>query len=130
VATGDVAATVAGTASSATLDLSGIEDAYVILTGTGVTGGATNIYLQDSADGGTTYYDLAGFNQVAAATASIQAMPFALSAYAVAIGSGASPAIAAGTFRGTRWAPRFRLVSVAGVGTSAGQTFTAKIYGR
>lgn len=91
---------------------------------TGATGGTLDIYLQYSPDGGTTWVDWGHFAQIAAGAAAInRALGFAKDVQqltAQTVGTGTSPALAAGTFVGGDWGDRLRVVAVAGAGTSAG----------
>jgi len=95
------------------------------------TGGTLNLYLQESLDGGTTWWDCCAFPQVTAATASNVVVPImlnSLTAYAVRKGTTASavPVLAAGTYTGGPYGPLLRLVAVTGTGTSgAAQVQTA-----
>jgi hypothetical protein len=131
VACGNAGSTVvAGTATSADYDLSGISDLFVVVSGTGPTGDVVSLWIQDTMEGDTTYYDLVAAWNIAAGAASVQALPTCLSNTSAVIGSGTSPLLAQGQCRGTRWGGRFRLVSKTGANVNAGQTYTAKIFGR
>jgi len=121
--------TVAGTASSSSIDLSAYDDIFWIYASLGATGGVLDVYVQDILDG--VYYDLVHFNQIAAAAAAAtQAACGCLHSYAVAIGSGVAPALAVGTVRPGRWGKQMRLCCVAGAGTSAGALQSVTIFGR
>lgn len=94
----------------------------------GATGGTLDLYLQGSSDGGTTWFDVAHYTQLAAAASAVDKV-FALSKggqqttiTTTGVGTTAAPgvALAAGTVVGGDWGDRLRLVEVAGSGTSAG----------
>lgn len=98
----------------------------------GATGGTLDLYLQTSVDG-SNWYDYAHFAQLSAAAAQIT-RAFTVSRHGqqttiTAIGSGTSPALAAGTVIGGEFGTRMRLLAVAGAGTSAGATQTVYIIG-
>jgi hypothetical protein len=86
------------------------------------TGGTLDVYLQDSWDGGTTWYDCAHFAQLTAATAAEVAASLTLSSDILAIGIGTlgtpGVALAVETFRPAPWGPLLRIIAVTGSGTS------------
>lgn len=99
-----------------------------IATITGGTGGALDVLIETSPDGGTTWYEYAHFPQVsAAATATYRYAP-ALNDTIVQVGknnlSGStlttSMTLAANSAAGGHWGDMLRVRYVAGSGTSAG----------
>lgn len=119
---------VAGTASDSSIDLTKYDDLDFEYSGVGNTGGPCDVWLQDLDDG--TYFDYVHFNQAATATATKQTVHAALTGAVNAVGSGTTPALAAGTCRGGHWGPQMRLVSLSGTGTTVGAAQSVKIYGR
>ena len=125
----NAAGTVAGTA---VYGVAGYSALVIYAELTGATGGTLDIYLQDTPDGGTTWVDYAHFPQIAAGAGVI------LRRWAVAdgaqqttlatVGKGTSPALAANTIVGGPWGNGFRVVSVAGAGTSAGAAQVIKLH--
>jgi hypothetical protein len=100
----------------------------------GATGGTLDVYIQNSPDEGATWYDYAHFAQVAAAASSSSSV-FSVSSGAqnltlVTVGKNLSPALPAGTVVGGPWGDRFRLVMVAGTGTTAGAPVLVTIVGQ
>jgi hypothetical protein len=96
------------------------------------TGGTLDVYLQDSPDGGTTWFDCAHFPQVSAAGTVKTAFSLSLSSTPVTIGIGTtgSPgvALAASSVRPAPWSTgTMRIVAVTGAGTSGGNQ-TQTIY--
>lgn len=89
----------------------------------GHTGGTLDVYLQDSPDGGTTWFDCVHFTQLAAGVSRVERAGVQASGGTLAtIGQGtlAAPgvALAAGSVAGGPWASLMRLVAVTGSGTS------------
>lgn len=95
-------------------------------------GGTLDVYVQTSPDDGTHWFDQIHFTQFAAGfggtqVATLSAISQPASAAPVAVGSGLSPALGAGTVvQGTGF-NRLRLVMVAGSGTTAGATVTVYV---
>lgn len=125
------ASTAAGAVASG-----GFRDAQaltIVATLQGATGGALDVYLQTSFDGGTTWLDYAHFPQLAAAAASSirvwHVNRETAAATLTTIGSGTTPALAVNTINGGAWGDMFRLVYVAGAATSAGAAQTVKLFG-
>ncbi len=98
----------------------------------GATGGTLDVYLQTSVDG-TTWYDYAHYAQLAAAagaaTLAFTVTRSAQQASITAIGSNASPALAANSVIGGDFGDRMRAICVAGAGTSVGALTTINITG-
>jgi len=95
---------------------------------TGPTGGTLDVYLQVEVGG--TWVDWLHFAQVAAAgslTVAIVLNRGTPSSDFTAVGSGSSPALAAGAFLGGGWTDRMRALFVSGVGTSAGAAQVLKL---
>ena len=100
----------------------------------GATGGTLDVYVQNSPDMGSTWYDYIHFAQLASGAATVR--------YVASVASGAqnlslqtigfnlSPALAAATAIGGAWGDRFRLVMVSGAGTSAGAAVQMRIVGQ
>jgi len=99
----------------------------------GATGGTLDVYIQTSFDRGTTWLDWAHFPQLAGAAALTTRVWHVTRDTAVGtlttIGSDASPALAVNTILGGAWGDRFRVVYVAGVGTSLGAAQSIKLFG-
>lgn len=125
----------ASTAAGDTVNGMGAFDAITILaTLTGATGGTLDVYLQSSWDGGTTWYDLVHFTQLAAAGAArTYKATLALSTTITTVGKGSvgtpGVALAANTVAAGHWGDQIRAVYVAGVGTSAGAAQLIEIFG-
>lgn len=90
----------------------------------GATAGALDVYLQGSMDGGTTWFDVAHFPQLAAGAAAIR-YAATLTRYTqatapVVVGINLTPALAVNTLVQGSWGDRLRAVCVAGASTSAG----------
>ena len=87
-----------------------------------LTGATLDVYMQDSFDGGTTWYDCAHFAQLAATATAKVAFALSLSSTLTSIGVGTTGApavaIAASTIRSAPWGPLVRLVGVTGGATS------------
>ena len=90
----------------------------------GATGGTLDVYIQNSPDMGLSWYDYAHFAQMASAAPVIRYVASiavgAQNLTLITVGTNLSPALAAGTVLGGPWGDRFRLVMVAGAGTSVG----------
>lgn len=102
----------------------------IVATLAGATGGTLDVYLQTSFDGGTTWYDMAHFPQLAAGAAS-SVRVWHLSREQVqstltTIGSGTSPALAANSVV-NYWGDQIRALYVAGASTSAGAAVDIKL---
>lgn len=99
----------------------------------GATGDTLDVYLQASWDNGTTWFDIGHFAQLAAAAAvTTKTVTYAReqqNTTTVAIGSGASPALAANTFLGGEFGGLIRAYFVPGASTSAGASQTIHILG-
>lgn len=110
-----------------------VQSLTIIATLAGATGGALDVYLQTSFDGGTTWYDFAHFTQITAAAAAVTRLWHVNRAVAVStvatIGSGTTPALAANAINGGAWGNAFRLLYVAGASTSAGAVQTVRLFG-
>lgn len=93
----------------------------------GATGGTLDLYLQGSSDGGTTWYDIAHFAQLASGAGALNKV-FSISKGAITaltttgIGTLTTPAVglAAATVVSGDFGDRIRLVEVTGAGASAG----------
>lgn len=118
------------TAGTATTDLGRYRSMLVYASLQGATGGTLDVYLQGSPDGGTTWVDLVHFAQLAAGAAALYRVCAISKAgqqtTLTAVGTGSSPALAAGTVVGGDWGDRLRVVHTAGAGTSAGAAQTIK----
>jgi hypothetical protein len=105
----------------------------IVATLQGATGGALDVYLQTSFDGGTTWVDFAHFAQLAAAAAASTKVWHVTRLTDVgtftAVGTGSTPALAVNTILGGAWGDTFRAVYVAGASTSAGAAQTIKLFG-
>lgn len=99
----------------------------------GATGDTLDVYLQASWDNGTTWFDIGHFAQLAAAAAvTTKTVTYAReqqNTTTVAIGSGASPALAANTFLGGEFGGLIRAYFAPGASTSAGASQTIHILG-
>lgn len=132
----DTSPAAASTAVSAATarDMAGFDAITILATLTGATGGTLDVYLQSSWDGGTTWYDLAHFTQLAAAASAVTyKATLALSTTIVTVGKGSTGtpavALAANTVAGGHWGDLIRAVYVAGVGTTVGAAQLINIYG-
>jgi len=97
----------------------------------GAVGGTLDVYVQNSPDMGSSWYDYIHFAQLAPGAGTFR--------YVVSCASGAqnlslqtvgynlSPALAASTAIGGAWGDRFRLVMVAGAGTTAGAVVQLRV---
>lgn len=115
----------AGTApQTAVTGLGDYESMAVYASLAGPTGGTLDVYIQFSPDGGTTWVDYAHFaQQAAAAAANYKVFTVSRASQQTTVqtvGINASPALAANTVVGGTWGDRLRVVTVSGVGTSAG----------
>ena len=90
----------------------------------GATGGTLDIYLQQSPDQGLNWYDIVHWTQLAAGGPAIKySSPMSqatTTTTTVVVGKNLTPALSAGTVVNGAFSDRFRLVMVAGSGTSAG----------
>lgn len=109
----------------------------VVVTSQGATGGTLDLYLQATFGDGL-WMEYAHFTQLAAA-APANTKVYTLSKSDVTSRAGVAiaplnanptPTLAAATVIGGPWGRQFRLVAVAGVGTSAGAAQTVTIYGQ
>jgi len=103
----------------------------IVASLTGATGGALDVYLQVTDDGGTTWWDYAHFAQKTAGSALTHHM-FAVSRSQqvltiTAIGKDLTPALAVNTVVGGQFGRKMRLLFVAGAGTSAGASQTVRL---
>jgi hypothetical protein len=116
------------TAQTAVTGLGSYNTMSVYATLTGATGGTLDVYLQYSPDLGNTWVDYMHFVQKAAASAAtihyFSVSKSAQQTTITAVGTGTSPALAAGTVLGGDWGDRLRVVFVAGASTSAGASQT------
>jgi hypothetical protein len=100
----------------------------------GATGGTIDVYIQNSPDQGVTWFDYAHFAQLAAAAPTVTYVASvavgAQNLSLATVGKNLVPALAAGTVNGGAWGDRFRLVMVAGAGTSAGAPVAVRIVGQ
>lgn len=96
----------------------------------GATNGTLDVYVQDSPDGGTTWYDYAHFTQLAAGASAVKySYVPSLNDQITTIGKGASPVLASGAVRGGKWFDSMRVFVVAGASTSVGAAITVTAYG-
>lgn len=92
----------------------------IIATLTGMSASTLDLYIQESWDGGTTWYDVAHFGQVAGGAAAVVKRVVLGGTGAIqTVGVGGTPALAVATVCDGPWAPLLRLVSVTGTGTSS-----------
>lgn len=98
---------------------------------TGATGGTLDIYIQNSPDMGSSWYDYIHFPQLAAGSGTsryvVSVASGAQNLSLVSVGFNLAPALAAGTAIGGAWGDRFRMVMVSGAGTSAGAVVQLRI---
>ena len=133
-AAGTIAGSTVGPNPSYTVntDLSRYDQICVAFTTLGATGGTLDIYIQNSPDDGISWNDWAHPLQIAAAAgaASFDVPMFTRTSFqAVTIGTGLTPALAAGAGVGSHPGDRMRVVFVAGAGTTAGAVQTIKVWG-
>lgn len=100
----------------------------------GATGGTLDVYVQISTDMGTTWYDYVHYTQLANGASAISYVSSCASGAQnlslATIGKNLNPALAAGTAVGGAWGDRFRLVMVAGSGTTVGAPVQVRIIGQ
>jgi hypothetical protein len=106
----------------------------LISTLTGMSVGTLDLYIEESWDLGTSWYQVGHFTQLAggaAASTKRQLVAYTGTGTATATGKStlgtATLTLAAGTFLEAPWAPLLRIISVTGAGANAGpvvQTFT------
>lgn len=94
---------------------------------TGMSASTLDLYLQETWDGGVTWYDVAHFSQVAAnsgptVTRLVTSTPSVATPLTIGTGTltAATPALAAHTFVDAPWGPLLRFVSVTGTGANSG----------
>jgi hypothetical protein len=97
----------------------------------GATGGALDVYVQNSPDEGVSWYDIIHFQQLApgGALVSYQA-PISNATTTTApilVGKNLTPALAPGQVVNGAFSDRLRLVMVAGVSTTAGAPVVVRI---
>lgn len=100
----------------------------------GATGGTLDVYIQNSPDQGVTWYDYAHFAQLAGGAGVTRAVAScatgAQNLSLTTVGVNLTPALAVNTVLGGAWGDRFRLVMVAGGGTTAGAPVQVRIVGQ
>jgi hypothetical protein len=120
-------------ANSGTVDVKHFDSIRIVAILQGATGDTLDIYLQASWDNGTTWFDFVHFPQLAAAAAQTTKTITLSRANAnttlTAIGSGTSPALAAGTYLDGEFGSLIRARFVPGASTSAGAAQTIHILG-
>lgn len=126
------AGTPAGIITSGPVDWTTADSMSVTAELVGATGGVLDIYIQTSFDGGTKWWDYVHFAQLAAGASAIRyaftASPVAVqNANPVVVGINLTPALAANTILGGAWGDRFRLVMVAGGGTTVGAAVSVRL---
>jgi hypothetical protein len=134
----DTSPAAASTVVSPAMGLGGLSllDSFLLVaTLQGATGGTLDIYLQTADEDATTpvWIDYAHFAQLPAGAAQTK-MAFTVSRYAqslsgTVVGSGSTPALAQSTMLGGEFGEKFRVVFVAGAGTSAGAVQTISLIG-
>lgn len=125
---------VAGTAGPAGVASGQLDDYSAIFIESviqGATGGTLDIYLQNSPDMGASWYDYAHYTQLAAGAGVVRTVASvatgAQNLTLTTVGTNLTPALAAGTVLGGAWGDRFRMVMVAGAGTSLGALQTIRL---
>lgn len=98
----------------------------LVSTLTGMSVGTLDLYIEDSWDGGVTWYQVAHFTQIAGAAAAAikrQTVPYPGTGTAVITGQSTlgvpSLVLAAGTFCESPWGPLLRIIAVTGAGANA-----------
>lgn len=98
------------------------------------SGGALDVYVQQSPDAGNNWYDVIHFTQFATGAGfKAYAAPLSLAtttATSILIGKNLAPALVASATAGVvngAWGDRLRLVMVAGTGTTSGVAVTVRI---
>jgi len=124
----------AGPAGNATQQLDDYQALSFEAVLTGATGGTLDVFIQNSPDMGSTWYDYIHFATLAAGAATVR--------YVASVASGAQnlalqtigtnlvPALAPATAIGGAWGDRFRIVMVSGAGTTAGAAVQLRIVGQ
>ncbi len=123
-----------GPAGVASGQLDDYQALYIDAALQGATGGTLDVFMQNSPDQGVTWFDYAHFAQLAAGAAALIAVA-SVSAGAqnltlTTVGKNLSPVLAAGSVLGGAWGDRFRLVMVAGAGTTVGAPVVIRILGQ
>jgi hypothetical protein len=120
----------ASTVASASLaaGLGGFDSGVITAELVGATGGTLDVYIQWSNDGGTTWYDLVHFPQLAAAAPAVKysapLLRLGQQATPTVIGKNTTPVLAANTIVAGEFGDRLRALYVAGASTSAGASVT------
>ena len=101
----------------------------------GATGGTLDVFIQYNPSGDrVTWFDYGHFAQLAAGAASARFVASvaigAQNTTLATIGTNLNPLLAAGTIPGGAWGDAFRLVFVAGAGTTAGAPVAINIVGQ
>lgn len=134
IASSQVVSGTAGPSGVATQQLDDYQALSFEVVLMGATGGTLDVYVQNSPDMGSSWYDYIHFAQLAAGAGTFRYVASCASgAQNLAlqtVGFNLTPALAAGTAVGGAWGDRFRLVMVAGAGTSAGAPVQMRILGQ
>ena len=97
----------------------------------GATGGTLDVYLQSSQDAGISWFDVIHWTQLAGGGAAVKwSSPISqatTTSVPIAVGKNLSPALAANVVVNGAFSDRFRLVMVAGSGTSVGAAVVVRI---
>lgn len=128
VVTGDLAANMPAGVAGLIDDYESIE---IIAELKGATGGTLNVYLQTSPDGGLSWFDSIAWPQQAGGGAlAFYQSPLSqatTTATPVVVGKNLAPALAANTVVNGSFGDRFRLVMVAGTGTTGGAPVVVRV---
>lgn len=128
--TGTSPASASTAAGNTVNDMGAFDTVKVIAELQGATGGTLDVYLQGSWDGGTTWYDVVHFPQLAAgASAVVYTTTLALDSNIYTVGKNMTPALAANSVAGGHWGDKVRALYVAGASTSAGAPVAIYFYG-
>jgi hypothetical protein len=107
------------TAGSAVGGFDNYDELHCVASLVGLAGGTLDVYVQESLDGGTTWFDVCHFPQLASGAAAIRySFTVPRDSALKAVGQGTTPALAVNNVAGGPWGPQLRLLSVTGAGTS------------
>lgn len=126
-------ATASTAVGGAAVKVNYFEHVRIVAVLEGATGGTLDVYLQSTWDNGATWWDIVHFPQLAdgaaQTTRTITLSRASTNTTLTAIGSGTSPALAAGAYLNGDFGEAIRAVAVAGSGTSEGKAQTIYILG-
>lgn len=106
-------------------------DAFTLIAELAGVGGITcDIWVEESWDGGTTWFEVAHFTQLGASAAAVVyrcSPPLDATVRTIGKNTTTNGTLAAGTVCSGPWGPQLRLVSRTGAGTPSGGTITQTV---